>query len=943
VSPARKVLLVGWDAADWKVARPLLERGELPALQSLVEGGVWGRIATLQPVLSPMLWTSIATGKRADKHGIHGFIEPCPITGNIRPITNLSRRCKAIWNIFHQQGWHSQVIGWWPSSPAEPIRGVMVSNHYQQVVKNLGEQWPMRPGTVHPERLLEPLKEFRIHPAELQNEHILPFIPRAAEIDQETDPRMGNCARIIAESSSIHGAATALMQLEPWDFMAVYYDGIDHFGHGFMKYHPPRRPWIDEKDFSLYKDVVEAGYRYHDMMLGTLLRIAGEETTVMLLSDHGFEPGDLRPRYLPNEPAGPAAEHSPYGMVCLKGPGIKRNEQIHGASLLDITPTLLHLYGLPVGRDMDGKVLLNCFEQEQKVDSIDSWESVAGEDGRHPKSRQLDSTESREGLRQLIDLGYIEEPHPDKGKAIDETIRELQHNLAASYMGAGRYHEAAEILEKQWERWPERSYFGTKLLNCHLQRSDAVRGREILDRLVRRKEETSRLAQEKLEELARKRRERETEEKRRAETEGTPFVPAEMGKAERLEVRTLRGQAGTNQHAFAYYEGCVRLLEKDYAGALTALEQASGAETAKQPALHLKRAEVYMAMEDWDRAESAYREVLALSPETPEAHCGLARLYLAQSHPFQAAEAALASIELMYHNPQAHLLYGSALCQLNHPEMARQTLQTALQQCPQFPAAHRLLATVCRLLKDEKQAELHLTLAENCETDLRRQSEGKVEPAPTIREFPRIAPREDRLKEGTEPLIVVSGLPRSGTSLMMQMLKAAGLPLLTDEARCPDASNPRGYHEHERIRKLALERDCTWLCHHIGQAAKIVAPLLSLVPEELPLKIIFMERAIEEVLASQRKMLQREQRQGAVSSDDSLAHFYACQMEGINTLLAARPNWELLPVAFRDAVHEPESVARKVLWFLNHEANPRLLAQIAEPKLYRIRGGVGQD
>ena len=202
----------------------------MPNLQKFCDEGVSGNLSTIRPVLSPMLWTSIATGKRAWKHGIHGFSEPCPASGAIRPITNLSRKTKAVWNIFNQQGWKSNVVGWWPSSPAEPINGVMVSNHFQQAVKPLGEDWPMRPGTVHPKELEEPLKEMRVHPEELGNEHILPFIPKAGGIDQSKDKRMEGCAKTIAEISGIHAAATACMHNEPWDFMAVYYDGIDHFG-----------------------------------------------------------------------------------------------------------------------------------------------------------------------------------------------------------------------------------------------------------------------------------------------------------------------------------------------------------------------------------------------------------------------------------------------------------------------------------------------------------------------------------------------------------------------------------------------------------------------------------------------------------------------------------------------------------------------------------------
>ena len=126
---AKKVLLIGWDAADWKVINPLLDAGMMPSLEKLINEGVMGNLATLNPPLSPMLWTSIATGMRAYKHGIHGFTEPNPDAGGIRPVSNSSRKVKSIWNVLNQNGYKSNVIGWWPSHPAEPINGVMVSNH----------------------------------------------------------------------------------------------------------------------------------------------------------------------------------------------------------------------------------------------------------------------------------------------------------------------------------------------------------------------------------------------------------------------------------------------------------------------------------------------------------------------------------------------------------------------------------------------------------------------------------------------------------------------------------------------------------------------------------------------------------------------------------------------------------------------------------------------
>ena len=304
-----KVLLVGWDAADWKVIHPLMDEGKMPTVRRLVEEGAMANLATLHPVLSPMLWTSIATGKRPLKHGIHGFSEPTPDGAGIQPITNLSRKTKAIWNVLTQKGLVSNVVGWWPSHPAEPIRGVMVSNHFQRALGPPDKPWPTPPGSVHPERLTRTLADLRLNPNELLAEHILPFIPQAAEIDQEKDRRLASCAKILAECTSVHAVATWLMENEPCDFMAVYYDAIDHFCHAFMRYYPPRQAHIREQDFHFYQGVVAAAYCYHDMMLHTLLQLAGPETTVILISDHGFHPDHLRPRVLPAEPAGPAHEH----------------------------------------------------------------------------------------------------------------------------------------------------------------------------------------------------------------------------------------------------------------------------------------------------------------------------------------------------------------------------------------------------------------------------------------------------------------------------------------------------------------------------------------------------------------------------------------------------------------------------------------------------------
>ena len=463
----RKVLLIGWDAADWKFLNPLMDAGLMPTLQKLVEGGSMGRLATLDPPLSPTLWTSIATGKRPYKHGIHGFTEPDPSGEGIRPIYSTNRKVKAIWNILTQHQLKTHVVGWWPSHPAEPINGTMISNFYQRANKSLNEPWSMPKGTVHPSEKEELFAKLRVHPHELTGSILQPLVPNLEKVDQSKDRRLMSVAKVLADCTTIHSATTYIMENEDWDFMAVYYDAIDHFCHGFMKYHPPRREHISKRDYELYKDVVNGGCRYHNMMLKRLLELAGEDTTVMLISDHGFHPDHNRSRSLLNEPAGPAYEHSDYGIVVMNGPDIKKDDTIFGASLLDITPTLLHLFDLPVAEDMDGKVLLSAFENPTEIKTIKSWENIKGADGSHPEDLEINQEEARQELQQLIELGYVEDPGENGAEAVKSTVDENNYNLSRAYINGGEWEEGIKILEQLHEENPKTLRFAVRLAHAY--------------------------------------------------------------------------------------------------------------------------------------------------------------------------------------------------------------------------------------------------------------------------------------------------------------------------------------------------------------------------------------------------------------------------------------------------------------------------------------------
>lgn len=994
-APKRRVLLVGWDAADWKVIHPLMDAGKMPTVKWLVEQGSMANLATLHPVLSPMLWTSIATGKRPAKHGINGFSEPLPDGQGVRPVTNLSRKTKAIWNILSQQGLRSNVVGWWPSHPAEPINGCMVSNHFQQATGPPEQLWPTMPGSVHPPQLTNTLAELRLNPNELMAEHILPFIPKAAEIDQEKDGRLASCAKILAEATSVHSVATHLMQHEPWDFMAVYYDAIDHFCHAFMRYYPPRQEHIPEHDFELYSGCVEAAYRYHDMMLHTLLKLAGPDVTVILMSDHGFHPDHLRPREIPAEPAGPAVEHRDFGIFAAAGPGICKDKLVHGIDLLDITPTLLALFGLPVGEDMDGGPALAALEDATSIDLIPSWDDVPGDDGRHPPEKQLDAVESAEAMAQLVALGYIEPPGPDVDLAVKRTVRELRYNLARSHMDANQHALAADILEQLYAQWPNEHRFGVQLALC-LQAVDRIADmRSVVEILAQRRQEDAQKAQAELKEFAAKVRSQEQENSRaedlsavdesdhlelktaseRHTTEASESVsPAEgspateqdatdsplkdLTRQQQQQLRQLRSRANYNRHAIAYLWGCVHFAEAKYEQAVNSFTAASTRQ-AHRPGLHLQIGEALLKLRRTGQAYESFRKAADIDPDNPHAWCGMARSALRARKNQAAIRHALKSIGLMFQNAMPHFTLGVALARQGETERSAEALQAAIGINPNFPAAHQLLAWLLGVrMGDPARAAEHRRLAKemrqtSSEARLRQPStrpDVSLQPIElgtsdevTQREIEKPASSDSALSDhspdslpfSNEPVIVVSGLPRSGTSMVMQMLAAGGMPVFTDSTREADEDNPRGYFEHQAAKRLA--KDKAWLREAGGKAVKIVAQLLPNLPPRLPVKVLLIERDLEEVLKSQAKMLQRGSQSGAALDSVRLGAVFTSQLQTVRRVMASRPTAEILGLQHAGVLADPASAAASINQFLGGHLDEAAMAAAVDSALYRNR------
>ncbi len=928
----KKVLLIGWDGADWKIIHPLLDSGMMPNLSKMIKEGIMGNLSTLYPSFSPMLWTSIITGKRPYKHGILGFIEPEPSGCGIRPITNISRKTRALWNIMTLNGLKSAVVGWWPSHPAEPINGVMVSNHFQKAVAPHGKPWPLMTGAIHPERLIRNLSSLRVHPQELDVNLILNFIPRLSEIDQGKDHRVEAIAKIISECTTVNRVVTAIMHHETWDFTAVYYDGIDHFCHGFINYYPPKLSWVNGKDFDLYKNVVESGYIYHDILLGTLLKEAGEDTVVILVSDHGFHSDNLRPRGIPMEIAGAAVQHRHYGIFIAKGPGIKSDELVYGASLLDITPTILTIMGMPVGEDMDGKPLLNIFEDKPIIKTIPGWDDVKGYDGCHPPDIKMDPIEAKEILEQLAALGYIEEPDNDEKKAVEDCVRELQFNLAKSYMDAGLYIKSIPILEELYKLNPDEYRIGIQLVINYQNIKDFKKARTLLEEILERKKKNAKRAQKELKEFRKNLKDRPYEE---------------WSKEEQNQFKRLRKEAGINIASAEFLLGNLLGEEEKYEEALEHLEKAREKDKMR-PDVYCRSADIYMKIGSLSEAEENFRKALEIDPENSEAHLGLCRVFLKQKKYMEAIEEGLVSVGLIFHNPKAHYYLGVTFHRMGKLIEAIQALKISISQNPNFAPAHKRLAHIYRnRLKDNLLAERHEKSAQESEKLMKNINKimdntlvtNKIEYAGSSLTSDLTTLIEMQKKLIDKPfdikntIIIVTGLPRSGTSMMMQILEKGGLQIFTDEVRKADENNPKGYFEYEGVK--SLKRASSWLKDVRGKAIKIVVPVIQYLPslEHIDYRVIFVERKIDEIMASQKSMLKSIGKTNKLC-DSSLRKILSQQVHLTKIILALK-EIPTFYVDYNETLIKPEEISNKINKFLGSSLNVSSMIEAIIPALKR--------
>ena len=417
-----RLFIFGIDGATWRFLDPLIKAGKLPTISRLAESGVRARLKTLEPTVSPAIWTTIATGTLPQKHGILGFDGVPGVNMKTLPNSQM-RRVKAYWNILSDFGRTSATVGWWASWPADQVGegSCMVSDRvpYTRMEaaisrESLGEE------DVYPAGLLDVVAPLVERPDEIDPTAVKRFLHfNAEEMERyllKAEYRMGS---YLPEFKYVYQSDRSTLKIshelfadQPYDVAAAYFTGVDTVSHLYWHFtYPnefPRHP-VDPGEVERFGRVIPRYYELMDEYLASILEILGPDTTVAILSDHGFGGTGNLPWSGGHGRITPGAPIAPAGVLILSGPGIRDDGHfLNQAHVLDIAPTILHLMGIPAAADMQGRVLTEAMapESPSELTRIASHERIGTP--WNPGEIPVDPAGDAERVERLKRLGYIQ-------------------------------------------------------------------------------------------------------------------------------------------------------------------------------------------------------------------------------------------------------------------------------------------------------------------------------------------------------------------------------------------------------------------------------------------------------------------------------------------------------------------------------------------------------
>ncbi|MFC1851068.1 alkaline phosphatase family protein [candidate division CSSED10-310 bacterium] len=437
-----KVIVLGIDGLEPTAIDLLLSEGKLPNFARLRQGGAYGKLTTMEPKLSPIIWTTIATGRGPLDHGIGHFVAYRAKEKAGIPITSEMRKVQAIWNIVSEQQKKVGVVGWWGTWPAEPVNGHIVSDHtcYHFLFRQGEEGGQDVPGLTYPENLKTRIESSIRRPQDITYSEARPYLSLSEEeFNQPFDIHkdVSHFRWALATAESYRQIGLMLWRQEQPDLLMVYIEGTDTvshlFGHLFRVQDLSGELANQQQKFG---QNVEQMYLYADRLIGDFIKVMDSNTVLVVCSDHGFKLGELHEDPSKTRDMRRVSEryHTIKGVIYLYGKGIKKAVRLNDAHILDVTPTILSLFGLPQAKNMPGHVLQTALEHPGTTSFIETYET-----GTTVKSvTQPDANVSSAMVERLQALGYLTETNSMKG----------DRNMAALHFKAGKLKEAAEIYRR---------------------------------------------------------------------------------------------------------------------------------------------------------------------------------------------------------------------------------------------------------------------------------------------------------------------------------------------------------------------------------------------------------------------------------------------------------------------------------------------------------------
>lgn len=438
-----RLIVLGIDGLDPDVVQMLIDEGKAPNFERLARDGVFGVMDSAPPLLSPIIWTTLATGRTPSEHGIGHFTTVDPVSGEEQPVTGSLRRVKAIWNLFSEASKKVAVVGWWATWPAEEVEGVIVSDHagYHFLMGDQADGSTSGERVVFPPEKSAEIDHLLSGPDALSAERLAGFVDVPSEevgdaFSFEND--LSHFKWALSTAESYRDIGLHLWETEQPDLLMVYIEGVDSSSHLFGHLFRQRELQGElAEQQRRYGKTVEAMYLMADELVGSYLEVMDDTTTLMVISDHGFQLGELLDDPTKTRDMRRVSEkyHRRGASLMLYGNGVRVGAEPQEATTYDVTPTLLALAGLPRGKDMAGRVLDEVLDPDPNAGTIDSYETMSG----HSDSEGREANVDAAVLERLRSLGYL-------GSSA-ETVKN-DRNLANILLREGEYRDAARSFKQ---------------------------------------------------------------------------------------------------------------------------------------------------------------------------------------------------------------------------------------------------------------------------------------------------------------------------------------------------------------------------------------------------------------------------------------------------------------------------------------------------------------